>query len=179
MDARSYDHCAACILQPSFVGFTVSYSTRFCGATQQSSSNISCKHSLLICKVPDLPLMATSYFADISTPLTQPYEASISALHALCLRSWLAIWTVSLGLIVSSRRYAGFSAAIDVSRAALLDCNNSLNALRSLTQPCRTAYCPNHSTYDPCISPGFANQCILGDMYLRSNLSRELAMRCK
>ena len=48
------------------------------------------------------------------------------------------------------------------------------NALRGLTQPCLTAYCILHITYDPGISPGSANQCILGDMYLRSNLSRNL-----
>jgi len=47
------------------------------------------------------------------------------------------------------------------------------NALRSLTQPCMTACCIYHNTYDPGISPGSANQCILGDVYLRSNLSRE------
>ena len=47
-------------------------------------------------------------------------------------------------------------------------------ALRSLTQPCMTAYCILHNTYDPGISPGSANQCILGDVYLRSNLSRIL-----
>ncbi len=29
------------------------------------------------------------------------------------------------------------------------------------------------NTYDPGVSPGFANQCILGDMYLTSNLLRE------
>ena len=48
------------------------------------------------------------------------------------------------------------------------------NALRSLTQPCMTAYCIYHNAYDPGVSPGSANQCILGDVYLRSNLSREL-----
>jgi len=37
-----------------------------------------------------------------------------------------------------------------------------------------TAYCLYHNTYDPGISPGSANQCILGEMYLRSNLLREL-----
>ena len=47
------------------------------------------------------------------------------------------------------------------------------SALRGLTQPCLTAYCILHITYDPGISPGSANQCILGDMYLRSNLSRK------
>ena len=29
------------------------------------------------------------------------------------------------------------------------------------------------NTYDPGVSPGFANQCILGGMCLRSNLSKE------
>jgi len=47
------------------------------------------------------------------------------------------------------------------------------NALRRLTQPCMTAYCLQHNTYDPGISPGSANQCILGGMYLTSNLSRK------
>ncbi len=46
--------------------------------------------------------------------------------------------------------------------------------LRSLTQPCMTAHCINHNSYDPGISPGSVNQCILGDVFLRSNLSREL-----
>ena len=50
------------------------------------------------------------------------------------------------------------------------------SALRGLTQPCLTAYCILHITYDPGISPGSANQCILGDMYLRSNLSRKLVL---
>lgn len=40
-------------------------------------------------------------------------------------------------------------------------------------QPCMTAYCIQHNTYDPGISPGSANQCIFGDVYLRSNLSRK------
>ncbi len=48
------------------------------------------------------------------------------------------------------------------------------NALRSLTQPCMTAYWLYHSTYDPGTSPGSANQCILGDVYLRSNLPRKV-----
>ena len=39
------------------------------------------------------------------------------------------------------------------------------NALRSLTQPCMTAYCIHHNTYDSGISPGSANQCVLGDVY--------------
>jgi len=47
------------------------------------------------------------------------------------------------------------------------------SALRSLTQPCMTAYCICHNIYGPGISPGSANQCILGDVYLRSNLSRK------
>ena len=41
---------------------------------------------------------------------------------------------------------------------------------------CMTAYCIYHITYDPGISPGSTNECILGDvyMYLRSKLSRSL-----
>ncbi len=35
------------------------------------------------------------------------------------------------------------------------------------------ACCLYHNTYDPDILPGSANQCILGDMYLRSNLPRK------
>ena len=43
----------------------------------------------------------------------------------------------------------------------------------AVAQPCMTAYYLYHNTYDPGISPGSANQCILGDVYLRSNLSRK------
>ena len=31
-------------------------------------------------------------------------------------------------------------------------------------KPCMTAYCLYYNTYDPGISPGSANQCILGGM---------------
>ena len=48
------------------------------------------------------------------------------------------------------------------------------SALRSLTQPCLTADCILHITFDPGISLGSAYQCILGDVYLRSNLPRTL-----
>ena len=47
------------------------------------------------------------------------------------------------------------------------------NALRSLTQPYMTAYWLCHNTYDPGTSPGSANQYILEDVYLRSNLPRK------
>ncbi len=53
---------------------------------------------------------------------------------------------------------------------AVLACCNPANV-----QPCMTAYCICHNTYDPGISPGSASQCILGDVYLRSNLSRNPA----
>ena len=53
----------------------------------------------------------SAYSADIGIPLTQP---PISAVCALCLRSWLAFWTVSLNLTVCNRRYDGFSVAVDV-----------------------------------------------------------------
>ncbi len=36
--------------------------------------------------------------------------------------------------------------------------------LRSLTQPCMAAYCLYCKTYDPGISAGSANQCILKDI---------------
>lgn len=39
-----------------------------------------------------------------------------------------------------------------------------------------TAYRLYNTTYDPGISPGSANQCIIGDMYLRPNISREHSM---
>ena len=62
-----------------------------------------------------------------------------------------------------------------LTSAVLLDCKHSLrDALRSLTQPCMTACCIYHNTYDPGILPGSVNQCILGNVYLRSHLSREL-----
>lgn len=38
------------------------------------------------------------------------------------------------------------------------------------------AYCVHHNTYDPGTSAGSANQCILGDVCLKSNLSREQAV---
>ena len=53
------------------------------------------------------------------------------------------------------------------------------NALRSLTQPCMTAYCLYHNTYDPGVSPGSANQCLLEDMYLRSNSIKETVYQTK
>ena len=60
---------------------------------------------------------------------------------------------------------------LNIVAAKLYDQHIHFSALRSLTQPCLTAYCVLHITYDPGISPGSANQCILGDVYLRSNLS--------
>ena len=50
-------------------------------------------------------------------------------------------------------------------------------ALRSLRQPCMTAYCIHHTTYDPGVSPGSANQCVPGDVYLRCTLSRKWICR--
>ena len=52
-------------------------------------------------------------------------------------------------------------------------------ALRSLTQPCMTTYCPYHNTYDPGTSPSSANHCILWDVYLRFNLSKKVSLTCK
>ncbi len=48
------------------------------------------------------------------------------------------------------------------------------NALRSLTQPLLDCilYLTQHP-YDPGTLPGSADQCILGNVYLRSNLSRK------
>ena len=48
-------------------------------------------------------ILRAFYSADIGIPLIQP---PISALRALCLRSWPANWTVSLDSTVSSRRYS-------------------------------------------------------------------------
>ncbi len=54
------------------------------------------------------------------------------------------------------------------------DCKHSLrDEFQCIAQPCMTAYCICHNTDDPGISPGSANQSILGDVYLRSNLSRK------
>ena len=39
------------------------------------------------------------------------------------------------------------------------------------------AYCIYHNTYDPGTSPGSANQCTSGNVYLRSNLSRKPVRR--
>ncbi len=57
-----------------------------------------------------------------------------------------------------------------------------VSVLASQVTPTTTArVCPHkpsvyHNIYDPGISPGSANQCILGDVYLRSNLSMEPSM---
>jgi len=54
------------------------------------------------------------------------------------------------------------------------------NASRSLTQPLLD--CMLYLTqylYDPGILPSSANQCILGNVYLRSNLPRALQELCK
>ena len=112
------------------------------------------------------------YSADIGIPLTQP---PISALSALCLCSWLASWTASLDLIISNR---GLIFQQLMTSAVLIDSKIKVsevqfNALRSLTQPCTIACCLYHNTYDPGTSPGSANQGILEDKYLRSNLSRK------
>jgi len=40
-----------------------------------------------------------------------------------------------------------------------------------------TAYLVSYIIHDPGTSPGCANECILGDVYLRSNLSRIHAFR--
>ena len=56
--------------------------------------------------------------------------------------------------------------------AALLDCNNSLQyAFYCIVQPCMTAYCLYHNTYDPGISPELCKSVYPWDMHLRSNLS--------
>jgi len=59
-------------------------------------------------------ILRASYFADIGIPLTQP---PISALRALCLRSWPVNWTVSLVLTVSSRHYFGFISSFSCQRS--------------------------------------------------------------
>ncbi len=50
------------------------------------------------------------------------------------------------------------------------------NALRSLTQPCMNAHWLHHYTYDSGTSPGSANKCIFGDVYLRSNLPTKIPL---
>ena len=61
------------------------------------------------------------------------------------------------------------------SRYAKLSAPNG--STRSLAQACMTAYCILHNTYDPGISLGSANQCILGDVHLISYLSKEKGQR--
>ncbi len=78
--------------------------------------------------------------------LTQP---PISGLHALYLRSWPAVRTVILILTVSNRRYyCCHSTVTAASQSATLlfatvniASEMHVNALRSLTQSCLTAYC--------------------------------------
>ena len=45
----------------------------------------------------------------------------------------------------------------------LFGCDNSFrDAFYCIAQPCMTAYCIHHNTFDPGTSPGSANQSILG-----------------
>ncbi len=80
-----------------------------------------------------------------------------------------------LGYPDTSNRLAGW--AIDVKLLSLLQEHN-FNAARSLTQPLLDCilYLTQHP-YDPGTLPSSANQCILGNVYLRSNLSRKLYLR--
>ena len=65
-----------------------------------------------------------------------------------------------------------------LTSAALLDCNNTLrirDAFQCIAQPTTALQdCILSLPLHPGILPGSANQCILGDMYLRSNLPRKV-----
>ncbi len=60
----------------------------------------------------------------------------------------------TLQLFLSSFRRQQFYLAVNIASEM------HFSALRCLTQPCITAYCIWHITYDPGISPGSANQCM-------------------
>ncbi len=62
-----------------------------------------------LCGRASTHILRAFYSADIGIPWIQP---PISALRALCLRSWPANWTVSLNLTVSSGRYKGYISSL-------------------------------------------------------------------
>ena len=115
----------------------------------------------------------------ISVSSVSKSPASSQLLLILCCK-----YAINVSCACACGRPAGLSASILQSAAdatlvfqqllmsaALPDCLQ--DAKRSQPQPCMTAYCLFHNTYDPGISPGAANQCILGDMYLTSILPRK------
>jgi len=69
-----------------------------------------------------------------------------------------------LGLVGKHPTAAG-AAILKVCPTVTIISEMRFNALSSLTQPCMTACCILHNTYDPGISLGSANQCILGDVF--------------
>ncbi len=76
-----------------------------------------------------------------------------------CPNNWLLRWQSESGPL------------LPVKAASGMHCNYVGNASRSLTQP--HDWILYQTLYDPGIIPGYANQCILGNMHLRSNLSRD------
>jgi len=98
-----------------------------------------------------------------------------NSLRALCLRSWLTVRTVSFNLTASSRRYECFSASFRIQHFYMtvnIPSEMLFNASRP-TQPLLDCILLWQNIL-PSILPSSANQCILGNMYLRSNLSRKL-----
>ncbi len=77
-------------------------------------------HNLLTCRSFGLYVIASvdgAYSSDIgiNTNTTSDFSSTVEPLHALCLRSWPAVRTVSLDLTASDSRYDCFSAAFDFS----------------------------------------------------------------
>ncbi len=68
-----------------------------CACSQPTLWTSTCLCLIALLKTAWTHILRASYFADIGVPLAQP---PISALRVLCLRSWPAIWTVSLSLTV-------------------------------------------------------------------------------
>ena len=111
-------------------------------------------------------------------PLTQTL---ISALHALCLRSWPAVGIFSLvfaahTMIVVS---AAFRSAVLLSMAVNVASEKHFHSWRNVTQPCLMKQCIWCNLCDPGILPSSANKCVLGNVYLRSNVTRTHIGSCE
>ncbi len=88
-------------------------------------------------------ILRAFYFADIgiTTDKTSNILEYISAVLALCLRSWPAVGTVSLALPVSNccRRHYCCHSSFSVSESTLHDCKYSLrDAFQCIAQPTTT-----------------------------------------
>ena len=97
--------------------------------------------------------------------VTRELQVQLRYMHALCLHANDIQWGQKRALFCDS------VTVCMLLHSSLLDLyieHQTLAAFDQAKSPnssCMTAYCICHNTYDPGISSGSANQCILGDMY--------------